>query len=245
MRGGMKVLQTIRRTGDPLDDSLREISPPCSRHTRHTRIKLMLAAEKLFGDHGIAGVSLRQIAQEAGHANNNVVQYHFQSKEGLIDTMMLWRVRMMEARRADMLREAEATGRLGDMETLLRILCLPHLDLVDENGRHPYGRFMSEYMFRFRATGVLHPYDRARELVPALTRTIGLIEKRLFFLPAPVARWRSRTCTGMFLQNLVYHDLSVASPDGALPLDQWVNDVLAMMVAAILVPPTSLEMTAG
>lgn len=237
----MTALQNIRRSGDPLDDALREISEPCSRRTRQTRITLMLAAERLFGSNGIDGVSLRQIAQEAGHANNNVVQYHFQTKEGLIETMMLWRVRMMETRRTAMLREAEASGRLQDMETLLRILCLPHLDLVDEQGGHPYGRFMSEYMFRFRPLGIQHPYDRAQALIPALSENLRLIEERLFFLPFDVARLRARTCVGMFLQNLCYHDFAATAGEGNLAMEHWISEVIAMMVAAIMIPPAFPE----
>lgn len=47
-------------------------------------LRLVVAAERLFARHGIDGVSLRQIAQEAGTANNSAVHYHFGSKPGLI-----------------------------------------------------------------------------------------------------------------------------------------------------------------
>ena len=47
-------------------------------------LRLVTAAERLFARHGIDGVSLRQIAVEAGTANNSAVHYHFGSKQGLI-----------------------------------------------------------------------------------------------------------------------------------------------------------------
>jgi AcrR family transcriptional regulator len=47
-------------------------------------LRLVLAAERLFGQFGIDGVSLRQISAEAGSANNSAVHYHFGSKDGLI-----------------------------------------------------------------------------------------------------------------------------------------------------------------
>lgn len=47
-------------------------------------LRLVLAAERLFATHGIDGVSLRQIAAEAGSGNNSAVHYHFGSKQGLI-----------------------------------------------------------------------------------------------------------------------------------------------------------------
>src|SRR5437868_5172587 len=47
-------------------------------------LRLVVAAERLFATHGIDGVSLRQIAAEAGSSNNSAVHYHFGSKHGLI-----------------------------------------------------------------------------------------------------------------------------------------------------------------
>ena len=47
-------------------------------------LRLVVAAERLFALHGIDGVSLRQVAAEAGSGNNSAVHYHFGSKDGLI-----------------------------------------------------------------------------------------------------------------------------------------------------------------
>jgi len=48
---------------------------------------LLDTAERLLGEKGIEGASMRQIAAEAGQGNNSVVQYHFGSKTGLIVTL--------------------------------------------------------------------------------------------------------------------------------------------------------------
>jgi AcrR family transcriptional regulator len=53
-----------------------------------TRDLLVLSALRLFARHGIEGVSLRQITAEAGQSNQSVVQYYFQSKEGLIEAVL-------------------------------------------------------------------------------------------------------------------------------------------------------------
>jgi AcrR family transcriptional regulator len=47
-------------------------------------LRLVVTAERLFALRGIDGVSLRQIAAEAGSANNSAVHYHFGSKPRLI-----------------------------------------------------------------------------------------------------------------------------------------------------------------
>ncbi|HEX4223912.1 MAG TPA: helix-turn-helix domain-containing protein [Pseudonocardiaceae bacterium] len=50
--------------------------------------KLMDAAERLYAEHGFAGVSIRQICAAAGQRNNSVVQYHFSSRDELIKAII-------------------------------------------------------------------------------------------------------------------------------------------------------------
>ena len=70
-------------------------------------LRLVVTAERLFALHGIDGVSLRQIAAEAGSANNSAVHYHFGTKDGLIEAIFghrlpqLTRERQMLAGRCD------------------------------------------------------------------------------------------------------------------------------------------------
>lgn len=49
---------------------------------KDTKEKLIDAGEKLFALKGLAGVSIRELSQEAG-ANSALISYHFGSKEGL------------------------------------------------------------------------------------------------------------------------------------------------------------------
>lgn len=64
-----------------------------------TKERLVLTGERLFAIHGIDGVSLRQIGAESGMANNSVVQYHFGSKERLIDAILVNRLNNLTERR--------------------------------------------------------------------------------------------------------------------------------------------------
>jgi len=49
-----------------------------------TRDRIIEAAEQLFADRGIRGVSLREITQAAGQRNNTALQYHFGDRDGLL-----------------------------------------------------------------------------------------------------------------------------------------------------------------
>jgi AcrR family transcriptional regulator len=52
-----------------------------------TKEQIVLAAEGLFAERGIEGVSLRQIGAAAGNGNNSAVQYHFGTKERLVQAV--------------------------------------------------------------------------------------------------------------------------------------------------------------
>lgn len=49
-----------------------------------TREQLLDVAEQLFGTHGVAHVSMRQIRIESGQKNEAAVQYHFGDRDGVI-----------------------------------------------------------------------------------------------------------------------------------------------------------------
>lgn len=204
--------------------------------TERTRLELLDVSERLFARHGIEGVSLRQIAQEAGKANTNVVQYHFQSKENLLRELLRWRVLSMEAPRAEMLARAKASGRQHDVRTLLEIMCLPLLDAVDREGNRSFARVLGEYLFRLWPRVMIHPADNEPETVPALTTAIALLHQRLCYMPAPVVRMRSSTCLGMFINNLDYFSDTSQRDQFELTGDVAIAECMEMMVATMFAP---------
>lgn len=66
-----------------------------------TRELILLAAEKVFAEFGIAAISLRDIAVAAGQKNNATVQYHFGDKENLLREIVRYRVKSEEEVMAD------------------------------------------------------------------------------------------------------------------------------------------------
>lgn len=174
------------------------------RRAERTRVQIMSAAERLFGSEGINGPSLRQIAASAGQSNASVIQYHFTDKDGLIREIMAMRVLQMEDTRKRMLQEAYAHGKSDDVATLLRVLCMPHLQLGDANGKYPYSEFLLEFMLRYRGpTASSHPYDNDDDKVPMLTQTLELLRTRLYYMDAQVVSRRSMAAVVIFLHALI------------------------------------------
>lgn len=213
------------------DDLIADASTSRSDRTRQ---RIMRAAERLFGEQGINGPSLRQIAIAAEQSNASVIQYHFVDKDNLIREIMLARVIQMEPFRAKMFTAAEGRGQLDDIGTLLRILCIPHIALRDDDGRFPYGEFILEFMLRYRGPAAsAHPFDATPERVPTLVNVLSLMRARLHYMDAATVSRRSMTAVVMFLYNLINASESGLSE---LALERQAEDSILMGAQAISAP---------
>jgi AcrR family transcriptional regulator len=92
-----------------------------------TALQLLRTAERLFAEHGFAGVSLRQISTEAGSANNSAVSYHFGSKEGLVEAIFAYRLPQLRQRRELL----KARLHPGDLRALIEAHLLPVFELAE------------------------------------------------------------------------------------------------------------------
>ncbi len=75
-----------------------------------TRAKLVAIAERLFADRGIDKLGLGDINKAAGQRNNSAAQYHFGSKDGLLQAILDKHAPGIVARRNAILDELEVRG---------------------------------------------------------------------------------------------------------------------------------------
>lgn len=80
-----------------------------------TKERILNAAEELFAKHGFAGASLRQVTSRA-KVNLAAVNYHFGSKDKLIEEVFRRRLDILNGRRL------QALARLNDQATLEDVL---------------------------------------------------------------------------------------------------------------------------
>lgn len=142
-----------------------------------TRIALIEAAESLFAEAGVEGVSTRQIGAAIGSSNTNVVAYHFGSKEALIEAVCRHRLPAIDRRRRELLDQAGVSANLVE---LVRIFALPLYEQVDASGRHSFARFLAglERSGMMLARGLL---------VPDFPETERLIARMAELLPSDIA----------------------------------------------------------
>src|SRR3982075_3031318 len=96
--------------------SLRAVKPQ-----HETRTRILDAAEELFMLHGFEGTSMRVLTATAG-VNLAAVNYHFGSKDALIEALFRRRLDPMNAARVSELDrlETETKGRLLAPEEIIR-----------------------------------------------------------------------------------------------------------------------------
>ena len=86
-----------------------------------SRERIIDTAERLFAEHGLEGATLRQIAGAAGNANNSAVQYHFGSKDQLLQAIFEQRLPRLSERRRELLAGREPSVR-SSVEAQVRAL---------------------------------------------------------------------------------------------------------------------------
>lgn len=104
------------------------VTPTSTLGKPSSALRIVLAAERLFALHGIDGVSLRQIAAEAGSGNNSAVHYHFGSKDALIVAIFQHRLPQLHSARRLLAMRCDH----DDLRSRLEAHYLPLFSLAEE-----------------------------------------------------------------------------------------------------------------
>jgi AcrR family transcriptional regulator len=149
-----------------------------------TKTRILDAAEKLFGEKGFDATSLRDITAEAD-VNLAAVNYHFQSKESLIDAAILRRALPVNDKRLRML---EAAGPHPQVEEIVEAFVAPLLELDLES--------MSMMMARVFAAPEIMKRAFRNHLSPLANRFVDALEAAAPELSRTECLWRLHFIAG-------------------------------------------------
>ncbi|GAA2445610.1 hypothetical protein GCM10010191_73150 [Actinomadura vinacea] len=159
-----------------------------------TRNRILDAAERLFGERGFAGTSLRAVTTTA-RVNVASIYYHFESKEGLLRAVARRAMASVSEERHRLLDELCTRGDPG-VEELVRAFVVTGADLVRRQGER------GEHVARFIGRVLCEPGPEVRRLFAAEVghvegRYLDALTKALPGLPAGEVAFRYRTMVGV------------------------------------------------
>ena len=167
-----------------------------------TKQRILDTAESLFARQGVTGTSLRQIIGEA-KVNLAAIHYHFQSKEALVEALLLKRLTVVNKARLDRLDEYERDGNVPNVEQVLQAFLEPTLlFLAAENGRY---RLFPQFMGRVHSElADLLPKIFQKHFQTFLERFRRAFGRALPDLPAAELQWRVFFCIGAMAYTLMH-----------------------------------------
>jgi len=218
--------------------SLRAVKPQ-----HETRTRILDAAEELFMQHGFEGTSMRLLTGKAG-VNLAAVNYHFGSKDALIEAVFRRRLDPMNTERIAALERLEDPS----PEDIIRAFVGPSLRLIEDakgGGRN---------FIRLLGRTYTEPAKTIRALIgqmyaPAMQRYKAALERALPQMPPDELVWRMHFMFGTLAYTLAATD-TVQLIAGCKPEDRHdarlLEDRLTAFLAAGLGAPlkTSIKKAA-
>ena len=208
--------------------SLRSVKPP-----HETRTRILDAAEELFMQHGFESTSMRLLTAKA-EANLAAVNYHFGSKDALIEAVFRRRLDPMNTGRiAELERlEKEAGGRALSPEAIIRAFVGASLRMIEDskNGGRNFIRLLGRTY--------TDPQKHIRSLIgqlyaPAMERFKAAFGRALPQMPSDELVWRMHFMFGTLAYTLAATD-TVQLIAGCKPEDRYDARLLEARLTAFL-----------
>lgn len=152
------------------------------RDSTATKERLLREAERLFARHGLYRVTVREITQAAGQRNVSAVNYHFGSREGVLDAILVRHGDPTDDERGKLL---VALGEGASTRDLMAALILPYgAHLQSAEGRD-YLRIVAQMTTAFGAWREDRPGTG-----PRVREILAMLETRPPEVPEPIRRER-------------------------------------------------------
>lgn len=147
-------------------DIVASTTAPTNKSGERTRILILDAAETLFSEHGLDGVSMRDIAVNA-EVTLALVNYHFGSKDKLYRAVFERRIAPVSAARREALAQVLSAGNASpSIRAVLDALARPWVEIRGKEGGLAYSRLIA------REAG--DPAEGKRKIVADLLDPIAL-----------------------------------------------------------------------
>jgi AcrR family transcriptional regulator len=196
-----------------------------------TREQILVTAERLFAQFGIAAVSLRGIAIASGQTNNAAVHYHFGDKENLVKEIVLFRTRLIEERSKEIQEKLLSGRKPPQVADYVRSFVLP-LERNIQEGNY-YLPFMSRYIIEYG--GIANLMDPMTIKSADILRN-GL-RKVLPNCPASTIEERWQIVVISVIYSLATYQTAYRSGALTAPLEHLLDDLIRFNSAGLKAAP--------
>ncbi len=208
---------------------------------RETQERLIDTAERLFAEHGFDGVTFKQITTEAGQRNASALQYHFGTKQALVQAIVMRRMPTLNDRRHALLDAIEASDRDQDLREIVGAMVYPLAEQLDD-GSGPDRRFY----IRFLSQVLSNPRSRLQRFVPreqnsGVIRAGTMVALLMSNLPPEIIRQRLAVLPGFVVGALADYERGLLGDAGIRPNPQLFASNLVDAVVGMLEQPVSAE----
>ncbi|MCU1483620.1 MAG: putative TetR family transcriptional regulator [Actinomycetia bacterium] len=152
------------------------------RDSTETKARLLREAERLFARRGAWQVTVREITQAAGQRNVSALNYHFGSREGVLDAILTRHGDPTDEARGEHL---AAVGRDAPSRDLMAALVVPYASHLGTPEGRDYLRIVAQLTGQFSTWRDANP-----GVGPWLIEILGILEGRPDDVPAPLRRER-------------------------------------------------------
>jgi AcrR family transcriptional regulator len=152
------------------------------RDSTATKARILREAERLFARRGLYQVTVREITLAAEQRNVSALNYHFGSREGLLDAILARHGDPTDVARGELLAEA---GHDGDTRDLVAALVVPYAAQLGTPDGRDYLRIVAQLSARFSTWRDPNPGTG-----PYLREILDILEQRPQGLPPAVRRER-------------------------------------------------------
>ncbi len=209
---------------------------------RSGRDAMIDAAERLVAEHGLAAMSLREVQVAAGQRNKSAAQYHFGTREGLIEAVLLARMAPANDRRHELLAAATADGETPTVRQLVEALVRPVAEhTVLASNRSHWARFLMQCS----SDPTLSEVVRRSVEGEAYRRLHQLLIESVDHVPEALRVRRVEHAVGLAFMSLAAAEQ--ARDDGATPAPPaaiQVEDLVDQCVGLLLAPPSAATIAA-
>ena len=190
-----------------------------------------------MAEHGIDGVSLREILRHAD-ANPAALNYHFNTKDGLIHSILERRGHGIRVRRLELLQTLESTKKRPTVADLIDAMVDPLLEFLHEEGES--GRCFLRFLARLQSdrTGLIQRMEK--ESYPEMNQSLRRVSTTAAsHLSGKELVLRSSIVLDTLYQSLVHADVMCEAWQGdghAADLNEHVSTLKRFLCGGLSAP---------